>query len=291
VTGEALQLLDQVTKRYSRTGPKVVDDITLDVAAGGHILILGSNGSGKSTLLAAIAKASRPTSGVVRTQGPIGYTPERLPAVLRFTSEEYLSHMGRIRGMSRTDVDRRTGELLERLALVPSPKAPFESLSKGNRQKVIVAQAFLGDVKTVVLDEPTSGLDRASTETLADLVRETRESGGSVISSAQELPWWGEPDQVLRIWSGRLTPEILVRNAPSVQTQTLRLLMISPDDFDPSSVSRFESTQIAAVRAGGVVEITTTDRVVDSLLADLLRHGCSIRSLTPMDGSVESQSK
>jgi ABC-type multidrug transport system ATPase subunit len=162
---------------------------------------------------------------------------------------------------------------------------PFESLSKGNRQKVILAQAFLGKATTVILDEPASGLDRTSTEALADLVRETRDSGGLVISSAQELPWWAEPDRVLRIWGGRLTPEVSVKTRGSAESRTLHLQMISPDDFDASVVTRFEGSQVAAVRSGGVVEIFTSERVVDSLLVDLLGHGWSIQSLAPIDES------
>jgi len=281
VTGERRHVLNRVSKRYSRNGPAVIDDVTFDISPGGHTLIVGSNGSGKSTLLSTMAGAAHPTSGVVCTPGPIGYVPERLPSHLRFTADEYVSHMGRIRGMPQTEVSRRSGELFDRFGLVPGPKAPFESLSKGNRQKVILAQAFLGKATTVILDEPASGLDRPATEVLAQVVCEARDAGTSIITSAQELAWWAEPDRILRISQGRLLPELPNDIAPSPAAKTLKLVAISPVDFDVTDVARFDRTQVVAIGAAGMVEIITNDRVVDALLSDLLSRGWSIRSLSP----------
>jgi ABC-type bacteriocin/lantibiotic exporter with double-glycine peptidase domain len=78
---QARRLLDRVTKRYTRTGPKVLDDVTLDVSNGEHVLIVGSNGSGKSTLLSTMAKASRPTSGLVRTSARSATHPNVCPRI------------------------------------------------------------------------------------------------------------------------------------------------------------------------------------------------------------------
>ena len=82
--------------------------------------------------------------------------------------------MGRIRGLGRPAVERRSGDLLERLGLLPDPYVAIDSLSKGNKQKVVIAQAFLAPVGLVVLDEPHSGLDAQARHVLDDLIESER---------------------------------------------------------------------------------------------------------------------
>jgi ABC-type multidrug transport system ATPase subunit len=105
------------------------------------------------------AGVTSPSGGTTSIPRRLGYVPERQAASGKFTGDEYLAHMGRIRGFDPASVQKRGGELLERLNLRPDPHAQWERLSKGNRQKVIIAQAFLGDFDGIVLDEPFSGLD------------------------------------------------------------------------------------------------------------------------------------
>ena len=206
MTSTAFALLNRTSKRYSRRGPLVLDDVTLNVSPGSHTLILGSNGSGKSTLLALAARTIRPTSGTVATPGRVGYVPERLPASLRFSGAEYLAHMGHIRGLGKTETRTRADELLGRLGLTPGPGELFGSLSKGNQQKVMLAQAFLGATAIVVLDEPSSGLDRTATATLGDLIGEARAGGTAVLESAQSTPSWAEGASMLQVADGHLYP-------------------------------------------------------------------------------------
>ena len=84
--------------------------------------------------------------------------PERLPGRLRLTPRQYLAHMGRIRGAGPDQVAARADELLTRLALAPGPDVPIGTLSRGNAQKVALAQALLAPVRLLVLDEPYGGL-------------------------------------------------------------------------------------------------------------------------------------
>jgi ABC-2 type transport system ATP-binding protein len=180
-------VLEGVRKRYSRRGPWVLDGIDLTIESGVVTVIVAGNGIGKSTLLRIVANASLPTSGRI-TGRPrvVGYIPERAPATLRMTARQYLTHMGRMRGMSLPAIDARIGELAERLGLVPGPAAPIASLSKGNGQKVAVMQAFLELPELLVVDEPATGLDAGATAELTKLISEAEQNGAAVLMSAHQ---------------------------------------------------------------------------------------------------------
>jgi ABC-type multidrug transport system ATPase subunit len=101
-------------------------------------------------------------------------------------------------------VRRRGTELLQRLDLRPGPDVPWESLSKGNRQKVIIAQAFLGDCDTIILDESFGGLDDGARGALEDLIDEVLATGTSVLTSGPEMDVSERSDHTYRLDSGSL---------------------------------------------------------------------------------------
>ena len=99
------------------------------------------------------------------------------------TARSYVEHMARLRG-----VDAVAGlEVLERLALAPGPDVPIATLSKGNSQKVALAQALGAPVGLLLLDEPTSGLDPRAREVLQDLLAERRAAGAAILVTTHAL--------------------------------------------------------------------------------------------------------
>jgi ABC-type multidrug transport system ATPase subunit len=178
--------LKGVTKRYTRRGPWVLTDTDLTLAPATQTDVLGSNGSGKSTLMRIAAGVTSPTGGTASIPRRLGYVPERQAGSGKFTGSEYLSHMGRIRGLSEKTARKRARVLAEQLNLRPGPEVAWERLSKGNRQKVIIAQAFLGDCDAIILDEPFSGLDDEARAALQGLINEALASGSAVLTSGPE---------------------------------------------------------------------------------------------------------
>ena len=200
--------LRTITKRFSRRGRWVLSGIDLELQPGSKTVIVGGNGSGKSTLLRIGSGVSRPTSGTVTLPNRIGYVPERLAARTKFTGREYLSHMGRIKGLSDMEVNARSRELLQRLGLFPGPDEPIESLSKGNRQKLVLTQAFLGPTGLLVLDEPFSGLDPVAHSSLGELIDEAQANGTAVLVSSHR-PFPDKPGlRHLRVQDGQLVEEL-----------------------------------------------------------------------------------
>ena len=164
-----------VGKRYGDS--PVLTGVDLEVCPGTVVGIVGGNGSGKSTLLRILAGLSRPSSGTVAGRPRVGYVPDRFPASTRMSAKGYLRHLGRVSGMS--DVDPQA--LLDRLALAGGSRTPLRHLSKGNAQKVGLAQALLTEPDLLVLDEPWSGLDPDAHDVLAEIIAETRGRGASVV--------------------------------------------------------------------------------------------------------------
>jgi ABC-type multidrug transport system ATPase subunit len=111
----------------------------------------------------------------------IGYVPERFPSQQRMPALAYLVHMGRIRGLAAGVARARAADLLRGLALVGGTGTPLRQLSKGNAQKVAIAQALMSPPDLLVLDEPWSGLDASAHGVLRELIEEVAANGGAVV--------------------------------------------------------------------------------------------------------------
>nr|WP_221472246.1 ATP-binding cassette domain-containing protein [Amycolatopsis umgeniensis] len=259
--------LERVGKRYGRGEPVLVD-VDLDVPAGRVIGILGSNGSGKSTLLRILAALSRETSGTVVGSPRVGYLPDRFPAGQRMSARAYLRHMARIDGhVDLSAID----PLLERLALVGGPDAPLRTLSKGNAQKVGLAQAVLARPELLILDEPWSGLDVEAHTVLGELVAETRERGASVVfTDHRAAAVHAHADDVHRMDDGLLT-----RVESAAKTAT-RIVLRGPGG-DWSS----EPGVSQVVTEGGKVLLTVEAGHTDAVLLRALNRGFSVQEVAP----------
>jgi len=146
-------------------------DASFRVEAGEILGLLGPNGAGKSTIMRILTTYLYPTEGTARVGGKdvrtepievrrmIGYMPEVLPLYIEMEVAEYLSFVGRARGLSGETLGTRTDWVLERTGLRSMYRRPIRELSKGFRQRTALAQALIHDPDVIILDEPASGLD------------------------------------------------------------------------------------------------------------------------------------
>jgi ABC-2 type transport system ATP-binding protein len=163
----------------SRVGLRPTD---LELHAGEIVALLGPNGAGKSTLLALLAGALPPSAGTVERRARIGWAPQRASHYGRLSARENLELFARLeREPAPADAAER---LLERFGL-PREQIPSERLSVGNRQRLSVALALLGEPRVLLLDEPTASLDPQGRRLLLDLLLELRPSGGAAIFATQ----------------------------------------------------------------------------------------------------------
>ena len=173
--------LDKVTK-YFGSFPAITD-ISFQVERGEVLGFLGPNGAGKSTVMKIITGFLPPTSGSVTVVGydvvheslearrHIGYLPETVPLYPEMTVQEYLTFMGRIRGMSRAYIRRRIDDVVELCRLEDYRSTHIGKLSKGFRQRVGVSQAILHEPDVLILDEPTIGIDPAQVVETRQLIK------------------------------------------------------------------------------------------------------------------------
>jgi ABC-2 type transport system ATP-binding protein len=190
--GEYVIATHGLGKTYGRH--RALEGLDLQVRAGEVFGFLGPNGAGKTTTIRVLLDLLRPSEGHAevlgldpRRQGievrrRIGYLPGDLPLPGRDHAGDLLTFLGNLRG----GVPKaRIRELADRFEL--DLRRPVRQLSKGNRQKVGIVQAFMHQPELLILDEPTSGLDPLQQQEFLRLVREARDAGHSVFMSSHVL--------------------------------------------------------------------------------------------------------
>jgi putative ABC transport system ATP-binding protein len=195
---DALIQLEDVSKRYDKDGAFAIEDVTLDIAAGEAVAVMGPSGSGKSTLLNLIAGLDRPTTGSVTVAGQridalsetglARYRRRRIGMIFQFfnllddlTVADNVLLPAQLAGMSRSSARRRADELLDRLKLSQHRQAYPARLSGGQRQRVAIARALVNSPQVLLADEPTGALDSSTGEEIGALLRELNLAGQTMI--------------------------------------------------------------------------------------------------------------
>ncbi|MEV6979434.1 ABC transporter ATP-binding protein [Kitasatospora sp. NPDC093806] len=268
---------EAVGRRFGR-GRWILREVDLRLAPGDVLAVLGANGSGKSTLLRILAGLSRPTAGRVsgRPGAVVGYVPDRFTAHERLTAVGYLTHLGRIRGLSTAAARDRAGRLLDRLALAGGPDAALRTLSKGNAQKVALAQALLVRPDLLVLDEPWSGLDASAHTVLAGLIAEVAADGGAVVfTDHREAIAVAHATATRAIADGRLTVPAGAEHAEIVVTGPGP----SPDRSALPDWSALPGV-LGLARHGADLHLRVEPPHTDAVLLTALRHRFSVQRVT-----------
>src|SRR6266853_610717 len=157
-----------LSKKYARN--TAVDHISFEVEKGQIVGFLGPNGAGKTTTMRILTCFLPPSSGTATVAGfdvleaplevkrRIGYLPEAPPLYLEMRTAEYLTFVGRLKGLSGAHLQQRVDAVCERCAIGDVKKKLLGKLSKGYRQRVGLAQAIIHNPDVLILDEPTAGL-------------------------------------------------------------------------------------------------------------------------------------
>lgn len=206
--------VEHLTRRYGAL--TAVEDVSFRIERGEVVGLLGHNGAGKTTIMKMLTGYLEPTTGTVRiddlVHGPdtraiqtrIGYLPENCPVWPEMTVIDYLDYQAALHGVTEADRPGAIARAIRRTALAEKATAPIQTLSRGFRQRVGVAQALLHDPDILILDEPTNGLDPTQILHMRDLIRELAEHATVIVSThiLQEVA--AVCERVLILRAGRL---------------------------------------------------------------------------------------
>jgi ABC-2 type transport system ATP-binding protein len=177
-------------------GPlKAVDNVSFDVAQGEVLGFLGPNGAGKSTTMKMVTGFLTPTAGTARVCGHdvgtepvaaktmLGYLPEGAPAYPDMTPATFLEFVAEIRGLSGSHRAQRIADVVQKAHLEGVMRQPIETLSKGFKRRVGLAQALLHDPPVLIMDEPTDGLDPNQKHEVRGLIQKMAKEKAIVLST------------------------------------------------------------------------------------------------------------
>lgn len=173
---------------------KAVNDITIDLNQGEVLGFLGPNGAGKSTTMKMLTGFLTPSSGKIKLNGidlfekpnkaklNLGYLPEGAPAYGEMTPFTYLKFIADVRKLGKNK-QKKIYETIEKINLAEVANQPIETLSKGFKRRVGLAQAIIHDPKILIMDEPTDGLDPNQKHEIRNLIREMAPKKAIIIST------------------------------------------------------------------------------------------------------------
>jgi len=216
-----------------------VDNVSFTVACGEVLGLLGHNGAGKSTIMKMMTGFLEPTAGHIHIDGlsmgadtqaiqrRIGYLPENCPAWPEMSVVEYLQYQARLHGVPETEQNKAVATAIRRTALKEKAGQSIQTLSRGYRQRVGVAQAILHEPGIIILDEPTNGLDPTQIRHMRGLIRSLSENATVIISTHILQEVQAVCERVLIMRTGRLVVDAMLDELQS--GHTLLLCLDTPD--------------------------------------------------------------
>ena len=297
--------VSHLTKRYG--GHTAVSNLSFTIEKGQIYGFLGPNGAGKSTTMNIMTGCLAASEGEVRIDGHdifeepqqakrlIGYLPEQPPLYLDRTPREYLTFVGRAKGIKDKALPEQIGRVMEVTQITDVADRLIKHLSKGYRQRVGIAQALLGDPEVVILDEPTVGLDPKQIIEIRSLIQSLGQKHTVILSShilsevqavcqtiliisKGHLVACDTPENLERIFSGSAAVDLTVE-AGEAQTREI----LAPLDHIRSVDVRPEGTDRCQV----TLETDGDEEVCRAVFFAFSRAGRAILRMTDAKASLE----
>ena len=290
---------DSVSKTYTslfRPPVRAVEEFTLTIAQGEILGLAGPNGAGKSTLISLLLGYLPPTAGRVSIAGAaprpyierhgIGYLSELITLNPQWTLDGALERLAMLAGLPSALARERVEAVIEELGIGEHRGKKLKALSKGNLQRLGLAQALLREEQVLILDEPTHGLDPVWTQRFRDLVQRLRSAERTMLIASHNLDELERLcDRVAIIDRGRLQRVVDTRrSATRAVAATYHLTVASGANHVPAVFPE-------AVSLGdGQFEIQGGNApILNQRLADLLQRGGLITALVPAHSGLEAQ--
>jgi ABC-2 type transport system ATP-binding protein len=292
--------VEGLTKYYGDA--PAIEDVSFRVERGEILGFLGPNGAGKTTTMRILTCFMAPTSGTARIGGYdifkdslevrrlIGYLPEGVPLYRDMSVRKYLGYCATLRGVPRRERGHRVDEVMKKTHVDEFADKIIGKLSKGQRQRVGIAQAIVHDPPVLVLDEPTASLDPAQTREARELVRQLGKDH-TIILSTHILPEVSMVcNRVVIIDEGQVkaidTPDNLARQIQQADRIQVRLKRAASDAAQ--QMRRLKGVQRVQHQDGAfVVEASLETDVREELASLAVNKGWGLVELRRMEMSLE----
>ena len=178
-------------------GKAILDPLNFEIHAGDYLCVVGENGAGKSTLMKLITRNIKPTAGEIYLDGTdihtlkreyqrlIGYMPQQQAIYPFYTGRMFLAYMGLLKGVEKKVLNDEIEKYASKVNLLDVLDRKVGTYSGGMKQRLLIAQAFLGDSKIIIFDEPTAGLDPKERIHVRNLIHDN--SAGKIILIATHV--------------------------------------------------------------------------------------------------------
>jgi ABC-type multidrug transport system ATPase subunit len=272
---------------------RAVDDFSLTIGESEVFGLAGPNGAGKSTLISLLLGYLEPTDGSVRIAGlkprafverkGIGYLSELIAIPPRWKLEDALQRYSILAGVAPAELATRIAQVIDLLGLDEQRGKTVKQLSKGNLQRLGLAQALLREEQVIILDEPTHGLDPVWTQRFRDIVEALRRPGRAIFIASHNLDELQRlADRVAIIDHGQLQRVVEPRGGASSSATPYIISVVGDDAVVRSVFARAEP------RGNGDYELPALDLVaLNAGVAALLQRGVLVSSIRPAHSMLE----
>ena len=229
------------TKKYGDF--LAVENISFTVKDGEIVGLLGPNGAGKSTTMNAITGYIEQTDGEIIVNGydtikkakkakrEIGYMPEGVPLYDDLSIKEFVTYMAELRKVNRKERKQKVDDIIKKVGLLDMKNKLIKNLSRGQKQRVSLAGALIGDPKILILDEPTVGLDPKQITEIRSLIKDLGKNHTVILSSHILSEVSQICDRVVIINNGKLVAEDTPENLEN-RTYNKNVIYITVEDPD-----------------------------------------------------------
>jgi ABC-type multidrug transport system ATPase subunit len=275
---------------------RAVEDVSFRVAAGEVVGIAGPNGAGKSTLISLLLGFLTPTAGTVRVDARaprayveaegIGYLPELMPMPKAWPTEQALHRFAALAGIPAAEAPARVADAIARVGIDEHRAKPIGKLSKGNAQRVGLAQVLLRDERLYVFDEPTHGLDPVWIARFRDLVEALRRPDRAMLVASHNLDELERLcDRVVILDRGRVQRVVALRGAAA----TARVVPYRVRVADGEEAFRAAIPDATPVAPGEFAVDGLPLVALNGALARAIAHGAVLERVAPAESQLERE--
>ena len=279
---------------------KAVADVSFEINTGAVVGLLGHNGAGKTTIMKMMTGYLEPTSGSIEVdqlqidtdtraiQARIGYLPENCPVWPEMTVIDYLKYQAHLHGVEDVRIQPAVVDAVHRTSLKEKATSSIQTLSRGYRQRVGVAQAILHSPDIIILDEPTNGLDPTQILQMRELIRELAKTATVILSTHILQEVQAVCERVLIMRDGKLGVDSLIADLHS--GRQLRLAIDSGEASDylacVAGVSKVEKLESADGKSSYLLDCG--EAVAPEVAAAIASAGDKLYSLSPEVRNLET---